>query len=81
MYRCGFCGADFSTEQEAAGHMMKHIANHAAKQEQGKNFDWVIDDRGEIQREVPIDDPEMMAALDEMMQGLLLKRAGYLIPG
>ena len=34
MYRCGFCGADFSTEHEAAGHMMKHIANHAAKQEQ-----------------------------------------------
>jgi hypothetical protein len=34
LYRCGFCGADFSTEQEAAGHMMKHISEQAAKQEQ-----------------------------------------------
>jgi hypothetical protein len=32
----------------------------------GKDFDWVINDKGEIQREIPIDDPEMMAALDEM---------------
>jgi len=32
----------------------------------GKRFDWVIDEKGNICREVPIDDPEMMAALHRM---------------
>ena len=34
MYRCSFCGADFATEQEAADHMIQHVKEHAAKQEQ-----------------------------------------------
>lgn len=34
MYKCGFCGAEFSTEQEASAHMMKHISEHAQKQQE-----------------------------------------------
>ncbi len=34
MYKCGFCGQEFSNEQEAAGHMMKHVSEYAQKQQE-----------------------------------------------
>ncbi|MDP2719857.1 MAG: hypothetical protein U1D67_07030 [Dehalococcoidia bacterium] len=33
MYKCGFCGAEFVTEQESAGHMMKHVSEFSQKQQ------------------------------------------------
>ena len=34
MFKCGYCGAEFPSEEEAASHMMKHLAEQVEKQQQ-----------------------------------------------
>ena len=33
MYKCGHCGEEFNSEEEAANHMMKHFSEHMQKQQ------------------------------------------------
>lgn len=34
MYKCGHCGAEFNSEEEAESHMMKHFSEHMQKQQE-----------------------------------------------
>lgn len=33
MYKCGLCGAEFTDQQAASSHMMKHLSEYAQKQQ------------------------------------------------
>ena len=34
MYKCGHCGVEFSSEEEASNHMMQHFNEHMQKQQE-----------------------------------------------